>query len=345
MLRRMSPSTPTERIVPSRERWLYGGSALVAIIYGLFCRYFFGLGRADGSQARVENVFAVMSVAFIFLVPFAIGFLATYLARERSLVRALFFPNAPALMALFFALMLAWEGFICIFLWLPLFMVMSSLGGFVGYLVVRFWKDKSSRAVAGIVVLLPFGASFPESRFEAPKQIRNVETTIAIAAPPEAVWREIVSVPTIGESEHAFAWSHLIGFPRPIAAESSGTGVGSVREASFERGVVFHEKVTEFVPNERLSFTIHADKNQIPAKALDEHVTVGGPFFDVLSGTYEVQRDGEGVLLHLSSEHRLSTRFNFYASSWTDFIMRDTQAYILHIVKERAEAKQPRNQD
>ncbi len=340
MLRPMSPSTPEAKSVPSNERWLYGGSALIAILYGLFCRYFFGLDSGD--EARFENAFAVMSVAFIFFVPFAIGFLATYLARERSLVRALFFPNAPALTSLFFALLLAWEGVICILLWLPLFMVMSSLGGFVGYLVVRFWKDKSGRAAVGIVVLLPFGASFPESRIEAPQQVRRVETTIAIAGPPEVVWNEIVRVPAIGEDEHSFAWSHLIGFPRPIAAESSGTGVGSVREASFERGVVFHEKVTEFVPNERLSFTIHADKNQIPAKALDEHVTVGGPFFDVLSGTYEIQKDGGGVVLHLSSEHRLSTRFNFYASAWTDFIMRDTQAYILRIVKKRAETKRAR---
>ena len=48
-------------IVPSSERSLYGGSALIAILYGLFCRYFFGLD--SGSKERVENVFAVMSKA------------------------------------------------------------------------------------------------------------------------------------------------------------------------------------------------------------------------------------------------------------------------------------------
>jgi hypothetical protein len=33
----------------------------------------------------------------------------------------------------------------------------------------------------------------------------------------------------------------------------------------------------------------------------------------------------------------LSTRFNFYSSLWTDFIMSDTQQYILEVIKRRCE--------
>jgi hypothetical protein len=64
---------------------------------------------------------------------------------------------------------------------------------------------------------------------------------------------------------------------------------------------------------------------------------VGGPYFDVLQGSYRIEPLTRGVRLHLSSEHRLSTRFNPYAALWTDFIMRDTQDYILRIVARRAE--------
>jgi hypothetical protein len=42
--------------------------------------------------------------------------------------------------------------------------------------------------------------------------------------------------------------------------------------------------------------------------------------------------------LHLSSRHRLSTRFNFYAGVWTDFIMHDLQQAILSVIRQRAEA-------
>ncbi|MEO6710629.1 MAG: hypothetical protein ABI054_00005, partial [Planctomycetota bacterium] len=153
------------------------------------------------------------------------------------------------------------------------------------------------------------------------------------------VWREIASVPEIRPEEHHFAWSHLIGFPRPIAATLTGSGVGAVRHATFERGVLFIERVTAWREEKQLEFTIDADPDTIPAAALDQHVTVGGPYFDVLSGAYAIEPlpDG-GVLLHLSSEHRLSTTFNRYASLWTDFIMRDTQRYILEIIKRRCES-------
>jgi len=68
---------------------------------------------------------------------------------------------------------------------------------------------------------------------------------------------------------------------------------------------------------------------------------VGGPYFDVLEGTYRIERlNDRQVLLHLSSKHRLSTRFNFYAGLWTDFIMRDIQRNILRIIKRRCEAGQ-----
>jgi hypothetical protein len=71
---------------------------------------------------------------------------------------------------------------------------------------------------------------------------------------------------------------------------------------------------------------------------LDEHVTVGGRYFDVLQGVYEIEPQAPGkVILHLASTHRLSTRFNAYSGLWTDFIMRDVQEHILEIVKRRCE--------
>jgi hypothetical protein len=43
-------------------------------------------------------------------------------------------------------------------------------------------------------------------------------------------------------------------------------------------------------------------------------VTIGGPFFDVLSGTYELEAlDATRTWPHLFGELRLSTHFNWYA--------------------------------
>jgi hypothetical protein len=262
---------------------------------------------------------------------------SVWLAEIRTFRMALVFPWLPATLSLLAALLLLWEGWICIWLWLPLVLLLSALGGAVVWAVRRVGSPGKARSAVACVAALPLAASPLEQQLALPSQIRHVETEIRIEAPAERVWAAIVEVPAIAEREHEFAWSHAIGFPRPIAALADGEGVGSLRTATFERGVVFRERVHTWQPGVALAFSI--DPESIPARGLDEHVTVGGKYFDVLSGSYRIERSQDGaVVLHLSSEHRLSTRFNAYASWWTDFIMRDTQRYILRIIRDRCEA-------
>lgn len=90
-----------------------------------------------------------------------------------------------------------------------------------------------------------------------------------------------------------------------------------------------------------LTFDIKADPKSIPPKALDEHVLVGGKYFDVLEGKYVIEKINDNkTLLHLTSQFRLSTRFNFYSGLWSKLIMKDIQENILNIIKSRSEADQ-----
>jgi hypothetical protein len=78
----------------------------------------------------------------------------------------------------------------------------------------------------------------------------------------------------------------------------------------------------------------------IPPTTFDEHVTVGGRFFDVLRGTYELEPAGPGrTRLVLYSQQRLSTRVNPYAGLWTSFIMSEIQRRILEVIRHRCEAE------
>jgi len=131
-----------------------------------------------------------------------------------------------------------------------------------------------------------------------------------------------------------------MGFPRPIKAELDTIAVGGVRKAIFDRGLFFTETVTEVVPNKVLAFNIKADPNSTPPTALDEHVMVGGKYFDVLEGRYEIEKiSADKINLHLTSTFRLSTSFNFYSGLWSKIIMRDIQKNILQIIKDRSETK------
>lgn len=129
-----------------------------------------------------------------------------------------------------------------------------------------------------------------------------------------------------------------MGFPKPVEATLSHDGVGGIREAKFERGLMFLETITVWEENKRLIFTIKSDPEKTPLTTLDPHVVVGGDYFDTLLGKYEIEiLDNNTIRLHLESKFRISTRFNFYAHLWSDFLMRDIQENILRVIKERCE--------
>ena len=100
----------------------------------------------------------------------------------------------------------------------------------------------------------------------------------------------------------------------------------------------FFEVVTHWEPAKKLAFTIKADPDFIPHTAFDEHIIVGGRFYDVLNGTYEIEPLNDGTcVLHLSSMHRLSTRFNWYAGWWSEWVMNQIQGSILEVIRQRCE--------
>ena len=323
------------RLAPRTPRAALWTGVAAAVAYGLLFRLLI-------DRPGFSALFGAMTLAFLFVVPFVVGYLTVHFGDRDgawSWPRRLFLPWVSALLSLGIALAFAWEGLICIFLWLPLFLVMSLLGGLAAALVGRSLRGRRARAaVAGCIALLPAAVAPLERRAAGRDELRVVATEIEIAAAPETVWREIARVRKFEPQEHRFAWSHAIGFPRPVEATLSREGVGGVRHASFEGGVLFVETIRVWEPERRLAFAIETDPDAIPARTLDEHVTVGGPYFDVLEGEYRIEPLAGGrVRLHLESRHRLSTSFNFYAGLWTDFILGDTQRYILRALRERCE--------
>jgi hypothetical protein len=129
-----------------------------------------------------------------------------------------------------------------------------------------------------------------------------------------------------------------MGFPRPLSAEIDREEVGGVRRARFAGGVLFLETVTDLTVDSLLSFGIRAQTDSILPSTLDEHVTIGGPYFDVLQGTYRIERIApDAVRLHLTSRLRVSTHFNWYAGLWADAVMGSIQRNILEVEKVRAE--------
>jgi hypothetical protein len=330
------PAPPIEPHLPWKRGFI--GAIALAAVYLVAFRGISFLPEyyTDGKGAAI-----LMSFSFLFLGPFIAGLITVSQAirNEPWPVKSwIIAPWIPILINIILALSVRWEGLICVVFIAPPAMLSASLGGITAGYLQRYEHLRVSRITLSCFAVLPLLLAMVETRFNQPLQTRTVNTQIRIHAPVSVIWQNIGRVPPISRSELRPSWSNMIGFPRPIEATMSYEGVGAVRHGIFERGLSFNETVTAWDPGRRYAFTIRANTAAIPRTTLDEHVTVGGRFFDLLDGEYIVEPLANGdVLLHLNSRERLSTDFNLYAAMWSDAVMRDVQNNILYVIRNRCE--------
>jgi hypothetical protein len=329
-----------ERMESWKKSWRKGMpwwlSVVAGALLGCLYRAAFTL-KGDGAQMALWT----MSLGFLFLVPLAMGYLAVdqFLRRASAEVQWhqwFFLPWLSVFITAAVSVAVKWEGVICLIFAAPIMLISSMIGG----VLARVLGRRRIRSVPGqfSVLTLPLLVILVESQIAAPVQIRTVETDVLIHAPAAQVWDNIRSVRRIDSSELPDSWVTRIGFPKPVAATLSHDGVGGVRQASFTGGLVFTETINQWEPESDLRFSIHANTDSIPPSTLDEHVTIGGAFFDVLDGEYRLEQRPDGTLLRLTSHERLSTHLNPYAGVWTDAVMRSIQRQILVVVHSRCEA-------
>lgn len=314
---------------------------VVSLCYGLFTRWWFGLDF--GSQ-----IVSTLSYGFLCLTPFAIGAITAFMIRTSPSGKGRF-PGEASLSSLTIGsvfllgvVLLNIEVWICIVMAAPLFLLAALLGTGAMRWILHYARKhthlrNSPHSLLVAMLLAPYLVSPMEVQRPPAADIREVTNTIDIAASPDVVWANIVSVPNITAQERQMRISHLVGIPQPLEATVDHAGLGGVRHAVYDNGLAFEEVITVWEPNRMLRFSIHA----LNVEALPPPFNQWGGPFEAFEGTYQMETLEDGrVRLHLSSFHRLSTRINAYGGLWTDYLMWDLQQYILEIVKARCESVQ-----
>ena len=162
-----------------------------------------------------------------------------------------------------------------------------------------------------------------------------------VTAPPSAVWRELVDTRDIVPAEVDDAWMYRIGVPVPSAGAGDLVEGRHVRHITMGRGVQFDQIATEWIPDERVSWRYRFTDDSFPPGALDDHVRIGGHYFDVGDTTYSLRADGAGTRLSVRMRYRVSTNFNWYAGPVADFLVGDFAEEILDFYANRAGMRQP----
>src|SRR5262249_54481524 len=155
------------------------------------------------------------SFGFICFMPFALGCVTTYYVEMRRAQRWwvwCLLPWLPLMGALVACMVMLLEGFICLVMFTPIAIVLSTVGGLAGGLAARLvrWRDARTVTVT-CIALLPILTAGLEQPVLHRHDARHVANVIDIQASPEIVWRNIERVSTISKDELPTTWARRIG--------------------------------------------------------------------------------------------------------------------------------------
>lgn len=318
-----------EPVLPYGKWWSILGGAL----FGVALRLVY-IGDPNGP-------YGAMMGAFIYLVPLAVGAVTVYLAERRARRSWAYYVVAGiASTSLFIVgtLLIMVEGWICAIVIFPLFAGIGMLGAVVMGLVCRLtnWPKQTVYSLAVLPLLL--GAIEPTANL--PTRLRTIERVVVVDAPREIVWDRLMNIRDIRHEEVGDGIAFRIGAPPPLSALSGEEGGGQrVRRISMSKQVHFDQIELERREHEFIRWSQRFYPDSFPPGSFDEHVVMGGEYFDIDSVAYTLTPLGGRTQLKMSMHYRVSTRFNWYAEPVARIVLGNAEEVLLGMYQRRSEAR------
>jgi len=325
-LRQPPPEEPGPRRLPFSGWWPAGFGAAA----GLVMRLIFWRSGNDA--------YATMLASFIFGSPLVVGAVTVYLAELEERRSWLYYFVAPLLATTLYVvgtLCILIEGWICAIVILPLFALIGGLAGLLMGAVCRVTNWPRGTFLS-CVAAIPLLSGAVEPCIPSPQGEREQVRELVVAAPPDRVWQELVDARQIRPEEVDSAWMYRIGVPVPSEGAGDFRSGEHLRHITMGKGVHFDQVASEWRENERVSWRYRFTADSFPAGALDDHVRIGGHYFDLGETTYELVPVNGGTRLSVRMRYRVSTHFNWYAGPLADFLVGDFEETILDFYERRA---------
>jgi hypothetical protein len=266
------------------------------------------------------------------VLPVALGAIASWVLRPGSGLRAAGYGALAVMAALCFFLLAGSEGLICIAMALPLAVPLGALGGWLAYRAEASGLD--TRRAALLLLLPPAGVAWD---VKAPPPVYEVRSAVEIAAPPELVWKHMV---TFAELPAPQEWFFQTGLAYPISARLDGEGAGAVRYCDLSTGPVV-EPIEVWDPPRLLRFRVTESPAPMHELSFYAHVEpkhLHG-YFISKSGQFQLTRlPGGRTLLEGTSWYQHGLWPAEYWSWWSDAIVRRIHIRVLTNIQKLAEA-------
>ena len=323
---------------------------LAGVFVGVGLRIIFSGGlelQADTNKFidKVSNgVASAMSGFFIYFTPLAVSAVTVYLGerlRRRTwryyvwigaLANALFVLGTLAILI---------EGLICAIIIVPLFMLLGGVGGLIMGALCR-WMIFPRASVLSFVTL-PVVLALVVPPAENIPYIGTIERSVIVRATPDKIWPHLMNADHIQADEVGHGWLYRIGVPLPSAGLTApdATSKGLVRNVTMGKNIHFEQRSNEWRENEFVRWTYRFTPDSFPPHALDDHVQIGGRYFDIIDTTYTLTplagSTASATRLEVKMLYRVSTDFNWYANGVAKFLIGNFAEVIVDFYRMRAE--------
>lgn len=185
--------------------------------------------------------------------------------------------------------------------------------------------------------LLPLALGALDANAPLPRREAAVERTILINAQPAVIWAQILNARNIQSAEVDNAWLYRIGVPVPLAGVTEDTPEGPVRKVTMGKNIHFEQVLTEREEHRYLNWRYRFQPDSFPPYALDEHVVLGGHYFDIADTSYTLTPRGDLTELKVRMQYRVSTQFNWYANPMAKFLLGNLAEINLDYYRTRSE--------
>jgi uncharacterized membrane protein YhaH (DUF805 family) len=332
LVRCFAPSEPEPRTTVTHV----GTSQRIAIWASAAQGVLAGVALTLVSVALGTLVFGTYGAALFLFTPFVIGTVCAYIANHRDDIggrQTAFAVVIAIVLGGLMLLALALEGAVCIVMAAPLALGMALLGGVLGRAMALHARRPIGQPLQ-CIALLPL--MFAVENVLPPSTQFDTEQTIAVAAPPDRVWKSILSTDPI---EGPLGLPFRLGVAYPLRGEVVGEGVGAVRYGEFSTGTAV-ERMTEWVPNRKLAFVVVRDIPGMRELSPYEHVhaphLVG--YFRTISTSFElVPRSDGGTDIIERTAHELRLDPVLYWLPMAQWIVRQNNARVLAHIRTHAE--------
>jgi hypothetical protein len=230
------------------------------------------------------------------------------------------------------------EGAGCLVMALPLALLISGAGTVVGYALTRiYWGRRHSAALLVLTALASPLLMGADAAVHPEPPVYAVRTAVEVDAPPEVVWRHVVSFPALPADRE---WLFHTGIAYPLRAEIRGRGAGAVRYCVFSTGA-FVEPIEVWDEPRLLRFSVVQSP---PAMEELSPYAIQPPHVE----GFLVSRRGQFALEPLPGGRTRLVGTTWYQHGlqpagywrlWSDWILHRIHTRVLEHVKRLAEAQ------